>query len=393
MRFRPDVTSCMPHTHKILLPLWLSCSLFIFRAQAQVASAQPGIASKVGRVATASLLDETRRSAPVFIENRGQFPDRVNFQLSSGARTIWVTRRGIVLDLPGDATSDGPSSAPPASFDGTPQGSPKGIRSGNVTRLAVYEDFVGAKPRPEVAGKNPQPGAYNYFIGNDRSKWRTNIKGYREVVYRNLWDGIDLRLYRNGSDLEQEFVVAPGADLSRIQVSYRGAEALGVNDDGSLRIVTAFGELCESAPKVYQEIAGKRVPVKARFKLVRADTYTFEVDAYRPDYALVIDPTLLYSTYLGGTDQSQNQYASAIAVDSTGSAYVTGVTASADFPTTPGTIQPVFNIGGGDGQTFVTKFDPFGQHIVYSTFLAASAFSSGMLSQLMRRAMHMSQGW
>jgi hypothetical protein len=101
-------------------------------------------------------------------------------------------------------------------------------------------------PRSRISS---QPGIYNYFTGNDAAKWTKNVPGYAEVVYRGIWDGVDFRLSGNGPDLEQEFIVAPGGDLSQVRIAYKGIDSLKVADDGSLIILTAFGELRESRPK------------------------------------------------------------------------------------------------------------------------------------------------
>jgi len=328
------------------------------------------IAGKVQPLAT----DLQRQGAPTFIENRGQFPEQVKFQRASGGRTVWLTNGGVVLDLPNDhppAHESGSPARPPTHYP------PQRAEQRDIQRLAVYEEFIGANPSPEIVAKTPRPGIYNYFIGSDPSKWRTDVKGYAEVVYRDVWDGIDVRFFGNGPNLEQEFVVAPGADLSQVRIAYKGIDALDVNADGSLRIRTTFGELRESPPKVYQEITGEQVPVQARFRLTDEKAYTFAVDHYRAEYALVIDPTLLYSTYLGGSAGiplgNPGEYANGIAVDSTGNAYVTGFTSSPDFPTTPGSYQQNSTTLNS---AFVTKLSPLGNQLVYSAFLSGMAAST-----------------
>ena len=124
-------------------------------------------------------------------------------------------------------------------------------------RLVFAQDFVGANKHPKIEVRKPLPGTYNYFIGNDSSQWHTDVKGYSEVVYREVWRGIDLRVYGNENDIEQEFIVRPGGDLSNVRVSYRGIEGLRIADNGSLIIKTAFGEMQESVPRIYHMIDGQ----------------------------------------------------------------------------------------------------------------------------------------
>jgi len=344
-----------------------------------------------------------RRSSQAFIENRGQFPEPVRFQLKTAGQTLWLTSQGIVFDAvrskpvpAGSKKASTPKGLTPSgpSFELNPSSPLPGLDGSSFERLVFSQDFVGANPKPAIEASGCQPGIYNYFAGNDPKKWVTHVVAYSEVVYRDLWPGIDLRIHGNPvspvsrparedaglktgatsfglnpGSLEQEFIVEPGADLTKVQVSYHGAEGLKIAADGSLVVRTAFGEMRETQPRIYQEIAGQRVPVEGKFKLTGETAYTFEVNSYQPQFALLIDPTLLYSTFLGGNAGGQgnflNEYADAITVDSAGSAYVTGITASTDFPTTPGAFDtsPPTEFAG-----FVTKFNPLGSQLVYSTY-------------------------
>lgn len=247
-------------------------------------------------------------STAIFIENVGQFDPRVRYQARIGRHILWVTATGLVFDaLRDESTEEQPS--PDASVASASlldllslQKQPGRARPESETaeRLVFAEDFVAAD-RTRLEAKGPQSGSYNYLQSRDPSKWHSNVHGYSEVVYRDIWPGIDLRLYGNGSDLEQEFVVNPGGDLSRVQVAYRGVEKLNVGSDGSLDVGTRLGELHETAPRVYQQIEGRRVAVDGRFKLTGKWSYSFEVGSHDAQYALVVDPTLLYSTFLGGS--------------------------------------------------------------------------------------------
>lgn len=301
-----------------------------------------------------------------FIENQGQVDPQVKFYLRQGGHTLWLTPAGLVFDLAkakpaaGQIESD-PSPLPRAKFG------PYQPTNTEWERLVFAQDFVGANPGLAMEARRPQPGTYNFFTSPDPVRWRTKVRAYREVLYREVWGGIDLKLSGNGRDLEQEFIVKPGGDPGRIQVAYRGIEGLRVASDGSLLIKTAFGKLRESQPRIYQEIDGKRVEVAGRFKLLSETAYTFEVGPYQQQYALVIDPTLVYSTYLGGSqggffgiDQGNG-----IAVDARGNAYVTGLAGSTDFPT----MVPFQATLGGQQSAFITKLNATGSALIYSTFL------------------------
>jgi hypothetical protein len=294
-----------------------------------------------------------------FIENKGQWDERARFQVKSGQRTLWLTGSGVIFDNVRAKSVEQPKNPGPAV---SRLSAPPAVQT--YDRFVFSEDFVGGHPAPTIEPTNGQPGAYNYLVGKDSSKWHTGVHAFAGVLYRNVWDGVDVSVAGNGANIEQEFVVHPGADINRVQLAYRGIDGLEVEKDGSLLVHTGYGDLKETKPLIYQEIAGKRVSVAGRFRLTSESSYTFDVKPSQPQYALVIDPTLLYSTYLGGSGADQ---ATGIAVDPTGSAYVTGSTSSTDFPTTTGVLQTTA------GQSFVSKLAPLGNSLAYSTYLGNGA--------------------
>ena len=323
-------------------------------------------------------LNSPTLSTAVFIENMGQFDSRVRYQVKIGGQTAWLTIGGIVFDAtrpperergaskakPGDLPDLLGALAASAALDRPKSPTEK------LDRLVFIEDFVGAACCSKIAANGPQSGVYNYFEGSDPNKWVTNARGYAEVVYHEVWPGIDLRIYGNGPDLEQEFVAKPGADLKRINISYRGINKLSLSRDGSLLVDTLFGQLHETKPVIYQQIAGAKVVVDGSFKLTSDTGFTFDVGTYRTDYALVIDPTLLYSTFLGGSSYNT---INSMDVDASGNAYVVGSTSSSDFPTTTGALQ-----SGTHGGGFVTKLNASGSALVYSTLLGSNYFIFGI---------------
>lgn len=232
----------------------------------------------------------------------------------------------------------------------------------NGTRGAALElRFVDADPNAELEARRETSGKVNYFVGNDPARWRTGLSTYEEIVYRDLWPGIDLAFRGARGELKYEFLVRPGASVDDIRLSYRGADDVRLGADGGLQIATAIGVLTDAAPMSYQEINGRRIAVESQF--IVDDGIAFAVGAYDVDRPLVIDPGLVYSTLLGGSNVDQGR---GIAVDGAGSAIVTGLTASTNFPTSPG----AFDATLGDGQdAFVTKLDPTGSMLVFSTYL------------------------
>ncbi len=226
--------------------------------------------------------------------------------------------------------------------------------------------LVGANPAPQVEGLDELPGKSNYFRGNDPSKWRSNVSQYAKVRYRNVYPGVDVVYYGNQGQVEHDFIVAPGADPSAIRLGFEGAEKLSIDAQGALVLASKEGEVHLQKPVIYQEVEGVRKEIRGGYRLKGSNQVGFELGEYDSAKPLIIDPALVYSTYLGG---SNGEIGKGIAVDAAGNAYVTGRTSSTDFPTTPGAFQTTF---GGFDDAFVTKLNPEGSELVYSTYLGGS---------------------
>jgi hypothetical protein len=279
----------------------------------------------------------TPEPALAFVENAGQENASVRYAAQASGASFFFTQKEAVL-----------------AFERRDVG------------LALRLGFLGANPAPEIEGQSARAGNVNYLVGSDGSEWRTGIPTFGEVVYRDLWPGVDMIFRGAKGTLKYEFVLAPGADPSRIGLAYRGADGLALSSAGQLLIDTPFGTLRDAKPRTFQTIDGRRVPVESRFALgERAGTYGFALGAYDPSRPLVIDPGLLYSSYLGGTGMEE---ARNVAVATDGSTYVTGFTESPDFPSTAGSFDAIRD-GTSDG--FVTKIDADGA-LVYSTFIGGS---------------------
>jgi hypothetical protein len=238
--------------------------------------------------------------------------------------------------------------------------------------LALDLRFVGASSATSLEARERTAGTVNRFTG-DRSDWETGVPLYGELVYRDLWPGIDMVIRGDAGELKYEFHVSPGADLRDIRLAYAGADGLSRGDDGSLSIATALGELTDARPVSYQRSGGERVPVETGYALQGGDdAYGFTVGSgYDAEKTLVIDPSIDYASFLGGAGDDAGR---GIAVDADGNAYVTGQTASFDFPTTVGAFDPTNN---ANTDVFVTKLDSSGSSVVWSTFIGGSAFDSG----------------
>jgi len=236
--------------------------------------------------------------------------------------------------------------------------------------MMIKADFVGSNPNPHMVGEGLLEYKCNYFLGNDPAKWRTDVPNYRAIVMEEVYHGIDVSYYGEGHRIEYDFRVSPGADYSRIRIRYEGAENLSVSENGALVVKTDWGEIKELAPVAYHDDNGTRKPVAAEYLIEDDMSFRFRLgDSYNPSLPVVIDPVLVYSTYLGGSDID---WGWAIAVDVTGAAYVTGRTASTDFPT----FNP-YQTDQSNWDVFVTKVSSGGS-LVYSTYLGGNGTDEGL---------------
>ena len=288
----------------------------------------------------------------LFIQNQGQLDEVVEYYVKASGQTLYLTNENIVFDLIRYDRAEADSTA-----------------DRQAERLVFSLDFLGANTNPVIEAKDKDTAVINYLIGNDQSKWHTNIPTHREVIYHEIYPGIDLRLYGSGGVLRYDFIVKPGASPEDIALAYNGIDSLTIAD-GELVVGTAFGDIKQTKPYIYQQIGDEVMEVEGGFSLGSGDTYCFHIAAYDTSSPLIIDPTLVYSTYLGG---GSNETGRGIAVDSTGCAYVTGETDSANFPTQ----SPYQAAYAGSGDSFVTKLSAAGNSLVYSTYLGGSAYDFG----------------
>jgi hypothetical protein len=430
----------MKHACLIYLFLCLTAPTIVF-VQSNPASGNrsasvpfPSGVSQADPVSRARILDIYGKLPLSFEANQGQTDGRVKFLSRTSSYSLFLTGDEAVLAL--RAKSPGTDRANIAGD--ASQAVSADPKSGGVLRMKLRNANAAAK----VTGMDELTGASNYFIGNDSAKWRTNVPTYAKVKYEGIYSGVDLVYYGSQRQLEYDFIVAPGADPRRVAFDISGAKRIRRDERGDLVFKTGEGEIRWNKPVAYQEKDGARQLVAAQYAITDTNRVGFEVakyDASRPlyidpliyssylggstydaGYGLAVDsagnvyvtgqtkspdfPTtagafqtsccgafvakinpagseLLYSTYLGANDETGS--ANAIAVDSAGNAYVTGVSFSADFPITPGALQTTgCNVAtsASCSEGFVSKLDPLGSKLIYSTYLGGSATSYGSIN-------------
>jgi hypothetical protein len=238
------------------------------------------------------------------------------------------------------------------------------------TALGTYEvKFFGAQ-NPVVAGIGEQPTLYNYFIGNDSTKWTSGAQAFDGVQYKGLYEGIDLVVYSQDGFLKSDWVVAPCGDPSQISLEYNGVEDVDLRD-GRLFVRTRLGDVTEDRPVAYQYVNGVKRLVSCEYVLIdRVVTFRFP-DGYDTNYELVIDPILIFSSYSGSTSDNWGNTATP---DRYGNLYsggmVTGALNSTGFPATAGAYQTKHQGGGWD--VGILKYDSVGWNLLYVTYLGGT---------------------
>ncbi len=235
---------------------------------------------------------------------------------------------------------------------------------------SVQMKLAGANPSANVMGADRLPGKSNYFIGNDPAKWQHGVPQFARVRYENVYPGINLVFYGNQGRLEYDFQVEPGSDPAQAELEFHGAKRLELKG-GALVIQSEGGSLQLDAPRVYQESAGRQQLVQGSFVLRGANRAGFAIGSYDHSRELVIDPTLSFSTYFGG---SGDERASSIAVDGSLNIYLAGSTTSPNLPTNTGVVQPTL-ASGATQNVYVAKITPplgsLPAVLDYVTYLAA----------------------
>ena len=361
-----------------------------------------------------------------FIQNDGQMNEKVMFYEKGSGHTMFFTERGVYLSLTSGQEQEATNrksedrnqnqDARRTSVQLVSKGS-----NGKTEKMAGNFEIqnpnfqlvklipLGANKHPEIIAEGLQKGKVNYLIGNDPEKWKTNIPTYQDVVYKNIYKNIDMKFYGNNHQLEYDIIVKPGANPSHIKLAYEGIEDLRVTEERNMEMYLKEGKIIQKKPYIYQEIGGKRVEVEGRFNILEtrgkkqegrysslkkskskiqnlSSTQTcprhregigepkfvfgFHVASYDRRYPLIIDPVLVYSTYLGGSSLDRGYD---IAVDTSGNAYITGLTESTDFPTASGYAGSY----AGNGDVFVTKIDASGGSLVYSTYIGGTGYDYG----------------
>lgn len=271
------------------------------------------------------------------IENRGQWDVDAKLIGKLGPLVVRIESRAIALQMP---------SSP---------------RTGALLRLR----FEGGAASTVLEGRGKRPERYSYFLGSDHSEWQRNVPAFDEAMWRGAWSGVDLAARAEGGRLKYDLLVAPSAGLANVVIAVEGADGMRLRSDGSLVIDSAAGPLVQPMPESYAVgSSGARTPISVHYRLLEGMRFGFEAAGLDPALPLVIDPGLIWSSYLGSASiGGVGDRVQAIALGPNGEAIATGIADWMDFPVTPG----AYSSPPGQGEhAFVSMFHPSGSSLLYS---------------------------
>jgi hypothetical protein len=356
------------HRHRVLVGLVLAL-VWPVVSPAESGNLSIPAPANPGPVVTGRIQTALSTLPLYFIANHGQLDERVAYYIQGRDTAVYFTSAGVTFALTGPAQESEAAPRQTGPLVGPVAFRPDSASLPERQSWAIRLEFLEANPDVKPVGQEPTPAVVSYFKG-PREHWKTGLPTYASVVYSDLWPGIDLVYSGNAGRLKYTFLVKPGADPSKIKLSYRGATGVSLTEAGRIEVATPAGGFSEDKPYVYQEVDGRQVQVAAAYALEPASAsdgpiYGFRLGAYDKSLPLVLDPVVLvYAGYIGGTSHDE---ATGIAVDGAGNAYVTGTTADS-FPVVVG---PDLTWNGGN-DAFVVKVNAAGTALVYAGYIGGN---------------------
>lgn len=296
-----------------------------------------------------------------FIPNKGQWSDPYNFKVELGGGEIYFSEQRMIFAFWDQKQK---SAIMDAMHGHSSQTSPT---SDKVDAVGVYADFIGSNPHPTIQGSEEYSFYHNYYLGNDQSKWASQVPVYKKMTYQNIYEGIQMSFYTDSSHLKYDWIVAPGANPKDIKVKYTGAKSVALFD-GGLHIVTGVNEWIEQKPYAYQIINGEKIEVNCDF-VVKNDVVSFKIGKYDRSKELVIDPTLIFATYSGS---AKDNWGFTATYDFQDNMYGGGIVFGNNaYPGTSGSYQISF--GAGLYDVLLCKFSSNGSNLLFYTYLGGTS--------------------
>ncbi len=297
-----------------------------------------------------------------FEANQGQTDPQVKYTARGNGYAVFLTPNKAVFALTSGRLSNAASSRARGVQPPTAE---------NAKSAAIDMRLLGGNPNPQISAGADLPGTINYYVGSNPKNWRTGVKQYASVDYRDVYPGVNMVFHGEQRQLEFDFVVAPGADAKAIGMGFKGADKLATDASGNLVLTSAAGDVVLHKPVAYQEKNGNRENVEVAFLVRNSQQVGLQLGSYDTSRELVIDPSLTWATYLGGSGEDE---IFGIALDGSGDIFVAGEMASIDFPSTGVTTKS--NIGGFDA--FVTRVKAGGGSIDFTTVMGGANADSAL---------------
>jgi len=293
-----------------------------------------------------------------FIENKGQWDQKVLYRASLGNGDLFVEKNAFTFNLY-NAEEISKNHISPSGKNTAP-------------RCHAYKvNFLNAL-HPSISSKDKYPEYYNYFLGNNKGKWKSQISAYQYINYSQLYNNINLNLYSSGNFVKYDFIVKPGGNTDDIQLDYEGVDHLNIDNAGNLIIKTSVGDVIEQQPYSYQLVDTKKVEIKCKFVL-NGNRVAFRIiGKYNKSIPLVIDPILIFASYSGSTADNFGMTAT---YGYDGSLFAGGTAFNFGYPTTTGAYDPFFSgsAGGGITDVVISRYDSTGSNLIYSTYIGGTA--------------------
>lgn len=310
-------------------------------------------------------------SGKVLFENKGQWPEGVLFRTNMDGGKLWVQQRKMVFHLQDFSAMRKSHAMQNPNFHGE-----------EVRETVVHLNFVGSNITHDIEKINPTKYYYNYFKGNDKSKWASDVHGYEKVILHQFYNGIDFRISGHGDEVKYEFLVEPNVQPSIIKLNYAGFQNIKIDKKGNLIIDTELGKIMEQKPYAYQMVDGEEVEVACEFVL-EGDNITFDLGKYNSKLPLVIDPVLVFGTYDGANSDNFGMTAT---YGHDGTAYSGGTVFGNDYPNPDNqaydinsnfTVAVNSNTNYGITDVFISKYNPTGTQMLWGTFIGGGNNSLG----------------
>ena len=305
-----------------------------------------------------------------FIENKGQWGDKVLFKSHFDGGNLWIEQHKMMFHL--------------QDFSALQEAHASGKNNNGVTPLipqtVLHLNFLGSNEVNNIEKMIPTSNYFNYFIGKDKAHWASNVRGYAEAVMSNLYDGIDLKIIEEKEQLKYEFHVQPNANPKQLLLQYVGHKKISINKRGDLVVKTDLGEIIEQKPYAYQIVNGSIREVECNFVLENNEV-KFDLGRYNPNLTLVIDPVLIFATYSGSITDNFGMTAT---YGNDGTAYSGGMIYGNAYPTpdplaynTTSNFTVVSNATYGITDAFVSKYSPDGSTMIWTTFIGGGDGTQG----------------